>query len=195
MRLACLSCATLPRGFVGSLEGFGIPGVWESNMSCVKCTQSCVAKNWMSVCRVCSVGFCKAMMSTVSLLSLQMGVGSVCLKPNSDRTKRMHLAVFVAVTAAMNLASVKLWAVGDCVPALHATAPPERANTHPVVKHLFTRSFAHATLTNPISLLERWVQDVVAAHPQSVCFQAALIWPVQHLGVVTNVWDDLCDSI
>ena len=113
MCLACLSCGTLPSGFVRSSEGFIIPGMCESRMSLDECTQSCIAKNLMSMCRVHSVGFCDAMTSTVGLLSSQMGVGSVCSNPSSRTIDRMYLAVLAAVTAAMNSASVELNAVSD----------------------------------------------------------------------------------
>ena len=81
-------------------------------------------------------------MSTVGLLSSQIGVGSVCLNPNSHKIKRMHLAVLAAVTAAMNSASVELSAVSDCVFDLWTVAPPEKANAHPVVDLRFRRSLA-----------------------------------------------------
>ena len=151
MCLGCLSCSTLPRGFVGSSDGFIIPGVCESKMSFDECTQSCVAKNQMSVCRVCSVGFCKATMSTVCLLSLQTGVGSVCLNPNSCEMDQMCFAVLAAVTAAINSASVEPSAVGDCVLDPWTIAPPECVNTHPVVDLLFWMSLEHAASTNPIN--------------------------------------------
>ena len=137
MHLACLSCSTLPRGFVRSLEGFVIPGVCESNVSFDKCAQSCIAKNRMSMCCVCFVGFCELTTSAVSLLSLQMGVGSVCSKPNSCKTDQMCFAVFAAVTAVTNSASVEPSAVDDCVFDLQTVAPPECANTCPVVDLLF----------------------------------------------------------
>ena len=91
----------------------------------------------MSVCLVCSVGFCKATKSVVGLLSSQTGIGSVCSNPNSCKTDQMCFAVFAAVTAAMNSASVEPSAVDDCVFDLQTVAPPECANTCPVVDLLF----------------------------------------------------------
>ena len=91
----------------------------------------------MSVCLVCLVGFCEAMTSIVGLSSSQMGVGSVCSKPNSCKTDQMHFAVLAAVTAAMNSASVKLSAADDCVFDLQTVAPPECVNACPVVDRLF----------------------------------------------------------
>ena len=90
-------------------------------------------------------------MSTVGLLSLQMGVGSVCSEPNSRKMDQMHFEVFAAVTAATNSASVEPSAVGDCVFDLQTIAPPKHAKTHPAVNLLFCGSFAHAASTNPIS--------------------------------------------
>ena len=113
MHLACLSCGTLPGGFVRSSEGFIIPGVCKSGMSLDECTQSCIAKNLMSMCHVCSVGCCDAMTSVVGLLSLQTGVGSVCSNPSFRKIDRMHLAVLAAVTAATNSASVELNTVSN----------------------------------------------------------------------------------
>ena len=113
MHLACLSCSTLPSGFVRSSEGFVIPGVCDNGMSLDECTHSCIAKNMMPVCRVCSVGLCNAMTSGVGLLSLQMGVGSVCSNPSFRKIDQMHLAVLAAVTAATNSASVELNTVSN----------------------------------------------------------------------------------
>ena len=110
-----------------------------------------MAKYRMSMCRVRSVGFRDATMSIVGLLSSYMGVGSVCSNPSSERTERMYLAVFAAVTAAMNSASVELRAVSDCVFDLYTTAPPEYVNAYPVVDLLFVRSLAYAASTKPIS--------------------------------------------
>ena len=89
-------------------------------------------------------------MSTVGLLSSQIGVGSVCLNPDSRNVDRMHLAVLAAVTAAMNSASVELNAVSDCVFDLQTIAPPEKVNTCPVVDLRFRKSSACAASTNPI---------------------------------------------
>ena len=89
-------------------------------------------------------------MSVVGLLSSQIGVGSVCLNPDSHEIDRMCLAVLAAVTAAMNSASVELNAVGDCVFDLWTIAPPEKANAHPVVDLRFRKSSACAASTNPI---------------------------------------------
>ena len=89
-------------------------------------------------------------MSTVGVLSSQIGVGSVCSNPDSRKIDRMCLAVLAAVTAAMNSASVELNAVSDCVFDLQTVAPPEKANTHPVVDLRFRKSLAHAASTNPI---------------------------------------------
>ena len=62
----------------------------------------------------------------------------------------MCFAVFAAITAAMNSASVELRAVSDCVFDLHTTAPPECVNACPVVDWRLARSFAHAASTNLI---------------------------------------------
>ena len=90
------------------------------------------------------------MMSTVGLLSLQIGVGSVCSNPNSHEIDQMCLAVLAAATAAMNSASVELNAVSDCVFDLWTVAPPEKVNAHPVVDLRFRKSSACAASTNPI---------------------------------------------
>ena len=66
-------------------------------------------------------------MSAVGLLSLQMGVGSVCSEPNSHKMDQMNFAVFAAVTAATNSASVEPSTVGDCVFDLWTVAPPPSA--------------------------------------------------------------------
>ena len=54
-------------------------------------------------------------MSIVGLLSLYIGAGSVYAKPSLHRTNLMYFVVFATVTAAINLASVELSAVNDCV--------------------------------------------------------------------------------
>ena len=89
-------------------------------------------------------------MLMAGLLSLCIGVGFDCSKPSSFRTDLMCFAVFAAVTAAMNSASVELNAVGDWVFDQHTTAPPECVNTCPVVDLRFARSLAHAASTKPM---------------------------------------------
>ena len=91
-------------------------------------------------------------MSVTGLSSLHVGVGSVHSNPDLRGTNQMQLAVSAAVTAAMNSASVEPSAVSNCVLDPHTIAPPECANTHPVVGCLSLRLFAWAALTKPISL-------------------------------------------
>ena len=80
-----------------------------------------------------------------------MGVGSAWLNPSLVSTDLMYFAVFAAVTAAMNSASVELRAVSDCVFDLYTTAPPEYVKTYPVVDLRLERLFAYAASTNPTS--------------------------------------------
>ena len=107
-----------------SFDGLIVPGICDSCMSFVLWIQSCIAKKQMLMCLVCSVGFNDSTMSIVGLLSLKMGVRPSCSSPSSHNTNLIYFAVFAAVTAAMNLASVKLSAVKDCVLDLYTTAPP-----------------------------------------------------------------------
>ena len=91
------------------------PGICERRTSFDLCIQSWIAKKWMLMCLVRYVGFCDTTMSIVGLLSLYIGVGSVCMKPSLHKTDLMYFAVFTAVTAAMNFALVELRAVKDWV--------------------------------------------------------------------------------
>ena len=83
----------------------------------------------MSMWRVLSVGLWELTTSIVGLLSSQIGVGPACLNPSSARTDLTCFAVFEAVTAAVNSASVELSAASDCVLDLQTVGPPECVNT------------------------------------------------------------------
>ena len=76
--------------------------------------QSCIAKNWISLCRYLPVGLLALMILIAGWLSLYIGVGPLFSTPSSSITDRIYFMFFTTVTAAMSSASVELTAVMDC---------------------------------------------------------------------------------
>ena len=75
--------------------------------------QSCIAKNWMSMCLDRPVGLFALMISIADWLSSYMGFGLLFSTPNSSITDLMYFMFLAAVTAPISSALVELNAVID----------------------------------------------------------------------------------